>query len=171
MPEAARAPREHEGLLTVETPEGPARVAQVDGDDGSEAAACVTPCTLVLPQGRRTLRLRLRDAPGTRWSLATVSVGERPSVLRHALGREEVPRGAQGVAVLLGSAGVVAGIVGLALTSVGAADETAPDAGREMLASGLGVLGVGAALGLAAWIVGAAGRPTRQEGASVQWTP
>lgn len=172
LPDAPRAPGPDEGLLTVDTPEGPARVALSEGDDeAGEGVACETPCTLVLPRGRRILRLSLRASPRTRWSLATAQVGERPSVLRHTLGRSESPHGAQGAAVLLGSAGVVAGIVGVALTSVGAAEGSTRVAGREAYTDGLVVLGVGAALGLAAWIVGAAGRQTRQPGASVQWTP
>lgn len=81
----APLPKSGEGELRVEVTDGPMRVAAPETD-----ASCTTPCTLRLPLGTQTLRLR-RDGPrGMEGGELSPLVLPEPSVLTHTLPRRVV---------------------------------------------------------------------------------
>jgi hypothetical protein len=129
---------------------------------------CLTPCTVNLPQGTHEVLFSDVDMGSGRTSTAFVDVGAAPSVLRHAMGRQTSSVGGIVGAVVMGGLGTALSLAGGML--MGFQDASQP--GHENLAIAGGVtLGVGAALGVGAIVLGLTSRPTVQPGTSTQWTP
>lgn len=189
--EPPRAPTADEGTVVLDVTEGRARVELVTGRTqpdpnnnvwmtgygrGWQAgmmppnltlrALCMTPCAVNLPRGDHELLFEDLDPSAQRVSTAMVRVGERPSVVRHALGAQQSDPGGIIGALLLGGLGVVLMGAGGLLLGFGT------DADGTDLRPGGGVtLGVGAALTIAGTILGVRARPLIQPGATTQWTP
>ncbi len=127
---------------------------------------CHTPCAINLPRGDHELLFSDVDPSTGRSSVAFVRVGERPSMLRHALGRQTNDVGGIIGAVILGGLGVSAMALGAALLGFGTGED-----GTDLRPFGGVTLGIGGALTISSVIVGLISRPTLQPGATTQWTP
>lgn len=166
MPPPPRPVFDTEGTVTVDTPHAPARVEAIEAESDHLTLSCETPCTLVLPRGRHTLRLVPRDPSREHTDTVTVEVGARPRVVRHLLSRHGGSAGGVGISILLGSATFLSTLVGVAFLAVGE-----DDSGRDLRPTAGLLLGAGLVLGFATWLVGVASRPTVQPGATTQWVP
>lgn len=127
---------------------------------------CQTPCAVNLPRGDHEVLFSDVDPSTGRTSIASVRVGERPSLLRHSLGRQTHDVGGVIGAVILGGLGASALALGGMFMAFGTSDD-----GTDLRPAGGVSLGIGAALGISSVIVGLISRPTRQLGATTQWTP
>ena len=185
-------PDQGEGRVLVDASSGPAQVrivlnrgvtvAQMGGYVGTmgtmtTANLCAsTPCAVNLPYGQYELMFQSRTDE-ERQSSDTVTVGARPSVFRHELGRQEDPRGAR----QFGATAITFGVIGLAtgasflftsaVTSSNDSNGASSSTSSTLTTAGIITIGVGAvltALGIGLLI---AGRPKVQPGSSVQWTP
>lgn len=146
------------GRLLVDANGEPARLTA----DGATVCANV-PCAVSLPRGRHRLTLFAHEN-AARFDDLEVDLGERPLVVRHAIGvRRESPtlRGLAVVAFTLGATLVVAGA---SVASVGFLDSspTWRTAGGSVAVTGLIGLGLGVSFALA-------GRPERWPGATRTW--
>jgi len=155
-----------EGTVTVDTPHASARVAATGASRNDDAAACDTPCTLVLPRGAHTLRLLRHGARPAHVDTVAVEVGAHPRVVRHLLSQHRGSDGGMVAAILLGSATFVSTLLGVAFLAVGE-DEM----GRDLRPLAGVTLGTGLVLGFATWLIGVASRPRVHPGATTQWTP
>lgn len=184
-----RAPAENEGAVTLDA-EPAARVELIVRRTQPDPAAstwtsqgrgwgaippqsqldlrplCHTPCAVVLPRGDHELLFTAIDPSTQRNSTASVRVGERPSIARHALGRQTTSVGSAVAAVILGTLGLGLGMMGGAFVGIGETED-----GTDLRPSGGILLGVGAAMGIGAWILGEVARPTLQPGSTTAWTP
>ena len=127
---------------------------------------CQTPCAVNLPRGHHELLFSDLDLSTGRTSVASVRVGERPAVARHALGRQTHSIGGIIGALVLGGLGLSGAALGGMLMAFGT-----DEAGTDLRPAGGAVLGVGVAMGIGAWVLGELSRPTTQPGATTQWTP
>ncbi len=189
IPDPPRAPAEDEGTVTLDVTEGSARVElliqRTQIDPNAQWATqnrpmqagqtqgglvtrplCRTPCTVNLPRGDHELVLTDVDPSSTRSSSASVRVGTRPSVFRHTLGQQQSSVAGIITALLLGGLSLGATAMGGALLAIGS-----DDYGTDLTPAGGISLGVGVALGVAAWLLGEASRPTIRPGSTTQWTP
>lgn len=127
---------------------------------------CQTPCAVNLPRGDHEVLFSDLDPSTGRSSVAPVRVVDRPTVLRHTLGRQTNDVGGVIGAVILGGLGACAMALGGMLLGFGTGED-----GTDLRPFGGVTLGVGAALGVSSVIVGLISRPTLQPGATTQWTP
>jgi hypothetical protein len=191
---AAAAPplREGDGQVTLDVVGGPARAdlvtERLQGLGGTTAWStrgrmvvtpggvqlttrplCITPCAVNLPLGQHEILFSAPDDPVARSSTGFVNVTPHPSIVRHALGRQETHLGGLLGALLLdglGFAAMAAGAVLLAFSGV--SDHGAV---RDYDVAGYTTLGVGAAMLTSGIVLGHASRPESQPGATTQWTP
>mgnify|MGYP000916829865 CR=1 FL=1 len=193
--EPPTAPTDSEGTVTLDVTEGSAEVRRIlaapmlrvdhyhlrvtddteDADPTSISAGsrtfyapslCHTPCTVNLPRGHHRLAFVRPHDNTTQVSLTYIQVGERPAVLRHAMGGRNVSphRHLLGITLIAGFA------LSIASLSVGTVAVLADEDSR-LNSTSLGFLSVGAVLGLGSWAMAYLFRPRIQDGASTQWTP
>jgi hypothetical protein len=156
-----------DGPALVETISGGAAAARLGtttlgGSLTVSSRLCTTPCVVDLPPGPHELRYTLLDDPD-RTSTAFVNVDGRPSVYRHAVGRQENNAWKGYVGWPLLSVGVLLSLGGL---------QVAADPDSE-LDSGDFAVGMGFAVGVAVvggWLVWGA-TVVEQPGAGVPWHP
>jgi hypothetical protein len=122
---------------------------------------CVqTPCAANLPYGQHELIFQSPEDP-SRVSSAAVTVGEKPSVVRHALGTQKSNSPA---ALVFGVLSMTFGVTGVITGGVLAGVLENKEPGYIILGSGVGLTALGALLFYA-------GRFVRQEGTTIQWVP
>jgi len=186
-----RAPTADEGTITLDVTQGRARaelvVERQQADPGAGVwmngygrtwnlgvvspgmtlrSLCQTPCAVNLPRGDHSVLFSDLDPSSGRTSVAMVRVGERPSVARHAMGRQTQDLGALLGGVLLAGVGGAAMFGGGILLLLGEGSD-----GGDLRPAGGVVLGVGTVLAVVGTILGFSGRPTLQPGSTTQWTP
>ena len=186
-----RPPTADEGTLTLDVIDGRARAELVVERQQADPAAgvwmngygrtwnlgvvspgmtlrslCQTPCAVNLPRGDHSVLFSDLNPSSGRTSVAMVRVGERPSVARHAMGRQTHDVGALLGGVLLAGLGGVAMLGGGILLGFGEGSD-----GSDLRPAGGIVLGVGTVLTVVGTILGLQGRPTLQPGSTTQWTP
>jgi hypothetical protein len=122
---------------------------------------CVeTPCATNLPYGQHELIFQSREDP-SRVSSAAVTIGEKPSVVRHAMGTNKSNSPA---ALVFGLVSMSIGIPGIITGGIMAGAMENKEPGFIILGSGIGLTTLGALLLYV-------GRVVRQEGTTVQWVP
>ena len=142
------------------------------GVERREELLCITPCAVDLRHGAHQLVFASRH-DAERSSTAEVVVGEKTTVIRHAIGREHriSPSYTAGIFLAVGGAGL--SLVGGAIAATGLdpsprADGSPVD-GTPFLVTGLVVLGVGLVMGATGAILMTSHRPVEQPGATTQW--
>lgn len=185
-------PREGEGRVTLDTPDGPARAeliiqrTQIVGPQGGTYVGhhghgafvpstqytlrplCQTPCAVNLPLGAHEILFTSDDPSSDRSSAAYVNVSAAPSIARHAMGRQTSSVGALVGGVLMAGLGAALSLVGGALLLL--QDDANPRTQRFDTA-GWTTLGIGLGMGVGGVVLGQVGRPSEQPGATTQWTP
>lgn len=189
----AEAPplREGEGQVTLDVADGPSRAELVTertqvvagsvgwstrsrypampmGTQLTTRPLCVTPCAVNLPLGQHEISFTSMDDPARRTGTGFINVTPHPSVVRHALGFQDTHLGGIIGSALTGAFSVSALLTGTVLVAIN--DDSRSET-SGLMAPGIAVLGVGAALLATSIILGVHSRPESQNGSTVQWTP
>lgn len=185
-------PREGEGRVTLDTPDGPARAelitqrTQIAGARGGAFVGhhghaayvpstqytlrplCETPCAVNLPLGTHEILFTSVNPSSDRSSTTYLNVGVAPSIVRHAIGRQVSSVGALVGGIVMTSVGVVLSLVGGVLL---AAPDNRDSRVVDTSVAGWASLGVGLGLAASGVVLGQLGRPVEQPGATTHWTP
>ncbi|HEX4492144.1 MAG TPA: hypothetical protein VH914_13130 [Acidimicrobiia bacterium] len=145
-----------EGDLLIDTVGEPADVVEIVGQGSARQTrpVCTTPCEAHVALGFHELEFHSYQSAIWRGD-GRVTVGQRPSAYRYALGHTSLTP-------TTGSLWLVAGI--LAITGASLAIGSLAGGSVPLLAVSIGITGVGVG-GLYAY------RPDVQQGAGIQWSP
>lgn len=185
------APRDGEGLVTLDAEGGAARAelitqrtepvgpfrtgvfqprgAAYTGATVTTRPLCVTPCTVALPFGQHEVLFSSMEGGSNRSSAAFINVGREPRVARHAMGFQDWHLGGVVQSIVYGALGVSAVLTGAMLMAFSGVDSSGHD--NDLMVPGAITLGVGGALTIGAMVLGLQSRPENQPGATTQWAP
>ncbi len=181
---AGRHPATGETLVTVDVVGEQARVDRIVGRQQLQQAVfsgrgrygtpslvpvlqtvpvCQTPCVVSLPPGDHELKFAALDPASTSTSSAFVRVGDRPLLVRHAMGRTEDHTGRMVASILLGSLGFSTLLAGGLVVGI---DSQLPPERQGIATAGWAVGGVGLAAAVASVWLGLTSATVVQPGAT-----
>lgn len=178
------APAPGTGRVFIDAAGDKAKVVEITGAVSASAGRyrativgfrplCTTPCVVDLPYGSHPIALQSTSDP-TRQSEATLEVGPRQKVFRHALGERKDGGALRTVGGTLIGLGAVTAITGAVLWGTGALlnSSSASGSGAKSGLEGTGqvITGIGAVgivFGLPFFLID---RPTERPGNSTEWT-
>lgn len=138
----------------------------VSGHAETVKPLCIAPCVVDLEPGVHVLRFtddRDRDRHGE----ARFQVGERPKLIRHAMGRTTFHSGAEVTSIFLMVLGASAAATGGTMLGLAAAS---PDEHNDVVLASAITLGVGATMLLFGIPMAVASQPHMQEGSTTEKT-